>query len=147
VTMRPLGTVDRKVTFQLLLDKGSIPFTLKEFIGEDPVEPGKAWLGTETAPLGNGAELTAGEIFGYTLHSNYNVCSVTVEVKNPDGKVLDSFTPHVDTNPKVRYCSLAGSLDSECVAGYANGKNTIHIYARLSTGELVEAFYTVLKMK
>ena len=30
---------------------------------------------------------------------------------------------------------------------YANGKNTIHIYARLSTGELVEAFQTVLKLK
>lgn len=147
VTMRPLGTVDEKYTFQKLLEKGYIPFTLKEFIGEDPVEPGKAWLGTQNSALDNGKELTAGEVFGYTLHANYNVCSVQVEIKAPDGKVLASYTPHVGTNPKVFYCPLIGSLDLEKVEAYANGKNTIHIYARLSTGELVEAFHTVLKMK
>ena len=47
VALRPLGTIDRKVTFKELLDKGYIPFTVKEFIGEDPVEEGKAWLGTK----------------------------------------------------------------------------------------------------
>ena len=30
---------------------------------------------------------------------------------------------------------------------YANGSNTIHIYARLSNGELLEAFQTVLKVE
>lgn len=146
VTMRPLGTVDEKYTFQKLLEKGYIPFTLKEFIGEDPVEPGKAWLGTENSAVDNGADLTAGEVFNYTLYANYNVCAIQVEVKTPDGKVLDSYTPHVDTNPKVLRCVLAGALDRDRVEDYANGKNTIHIYARLSTGELVEAFHTILKM-
>ena len=31
-------------------------------------------------------------------------------------------------------------------APYANGKNTVHISARLANGELIEAFNTVLKM-
>jgi hypothetical protein len=29
---------------------------------------------------------------------------------------------------------------------YANGKTTIHIYARLANGELKEAFHTILKI-
>ena len=147
VTMRPLGSVDQKYTFQKLLGKGYIPFTLKEFIGEDPVEPGKAWLGTQNAALENGKDLTAGVLFGYTLYANYNVCAIQVEVKAPDGKVLDSYTPHMSTNPKLLRCPLTGGLDADRVETYANGKNTIHIYARLATGELVEAFHTVFKMK
>ena len=147
VTMRPLGSVDQKYTFQKLLEKGYIPFTLKEFIGEDPVEPGKAWLGTQNAELENGADLTAGVLFGYTLYANYNVCTIQVEVKTPDGKVLDSYTPHMSTNPKLLRCPLTGGLDRERLTPYADGKNTIHIYARLSTGELVEAFHTILNMK
>ena len=147
VTMRPLGSVDQKYTFRKLLEKGYIPFTLKEFIGEDPVEPGKAWLGTQNAALENGKDLTAGVLFGYTLYANYNVCAIQVEVKAPDGKVLDSYTPHMSTNPKLLRCPLTGGLDADRVETYANGKNTIHIYARLATGELVEAFHTVLKMK
>ena len=147
VTMRPLGTVDQKYTFQKLLEKGYIPFALKEFIGEDPVEPGKAWLGTQNAELENGEDMTVGVLFGYTLYANYNVCSVQVEVKAPDGKVLDSYTPHMATNPKLLRCPLTGGLDSERLAAYADGKNAIHIYARLSTGELVEAFQTILKLK
>ena len=147
VTMRPLGSVDQKYTFQKLLEKGYIPFTLKEFIGEDPVEPGKAWLGTQNVELENGADLTAGVLFGYTLYANYNVCTVQVEVKSPNGKVLDSYTPHMSTNPKLLRCPLTGGLDRERLNPYADGRNTIHIYARLSTGEMVEAFHTILNMK
>ena len=147
VTMRPLGSVDQKYTFQKLLEKGYIPFALKEFVGEDPVEPGKAWLGTQNVELENGADLTAGVLFGYTLYANYNVCTIQVEVKAPDGKVLDSYTPHMSTNPKLLRCPLTGGLDKERLTPYADGKNTIHIYARLATGELVEAFHTILNMK
>ena len=147
VVMRPLGTIDRKYTFQQLLDKGYIPFTLKEFIGEDPVESGKAWLGTENSALKNGADLIAGHVFSQTLYANYNVCSIKVEVKDPDGTVLVSYTPHIATNPKLLRCPLIGGLNKDRVTAYADGKNTIHIYAQLSTGELVDAFHTILKME
>ena len=147
VTMRPLGTIDCKYTFQKLLDKGYIPFTLKEFLGQDPVEPGKAWLGTQNSALENGADQDAGYVFSQSLYANYNVCSVTVEVKAPDGTVLVSYTPHIATNPKLFHCALTGALNKDRVTPYADGQNTLHIYARLSTGELVEAFQTVLKLK
>ena len=145
--MRPLGTVHKKYTFEKLLQKGYIPFTLKEFIGEDPVEPGKAWLGTSTDPIENGKDMQAGDIFSYTLNANYNVCGIKVEVKSPDGKVLVSYRPFVATQPKTLYVRITGGLNKELVEPYANGKNTIHIYAQLSNGEMVEAFSTLMKLK
>ena len=44
VVMRPLGGVDNKYTFRDLLNKGYIPFTIKELIGQEPVEDGEAYI-------------------------------------------------------------------------------------------------------
>lgn len=145
-TLRPLGTIDKKYTFDKLLSSGYIPFTLKELIGEDPIEPGKAWVGSQTTPLENGADLSANSLSNQKLFTNYNLCNVKVEVKAPDGTVLVSYYPHFMTNPQTVSTSLMGYLFTDRVQPYANGKNTIHIYAQLSNGELVEAFNTVLKM-
>ena len=144
-TMRPLGTIDNKYTFETLIEKGYIPFTLKEFTGEDPVEPGKAWLGTETEPLENGTDMTAKAIFNQAIHTNYALCNIQVEVHSPDGTVLVRYNPHLDIR-LVYTSSLTGCLFADRVEPYANGKNTIHVYARMTNGELVEAFNTLLKM-
>lgn len=146
VTLRPLGTVDNKYTFSQLLDKGYIPFTLKEFIGEDPVEPGKAWVGSEVTAIENGRDISLSSILGKNLFGNYALCTVEFQVKNPEGKVLASYDPDISTYPSDYNVSMWGMLDAEALAPLANGSNTIHIYARLSNGELVEAFNTVLKV-
>ena len=135
------------IKFEKLLQKGYIPFTLKEFIGKDPVEPGKAWLGTNTDPVKNGKDMRAGDIFSYALYANYNVCGIKVEVKSPDGKVLVSYRPFVATQPKNLHVRITGGLNKELVEPYTNGKNTIHVYAQLSNGEMVEAFNTLLKLQ
>lgn len=146
VTLRPLGTVDNKYTFAQLLNKGYIPFTLKEFTGEDPVEPGKAWIGTEFATVENGKDMTIHNILTKTLFGNYALCTIEFQVKNPDGEVLMSCSPDIDTYPSDYSVLLWGITDTEQFAPYANGSNTVHIYARLSNGELLEAFNTVLKV-
>lgn len=146
VTIRPLGGVDNKYTFQDLLSKGYVPFTLKEFTGEDPVEPGKAWIGTEYVQVENGKDLTVEEVFNKTLFGNYALCTVEVQVKNPDGTVLMSRSPDIDTYPSDYSTPIRHLLNVEDFAPYANGTNTIHIYARLSNGELLEAFNTILKV-
>ncbi|MBR3972740.1 MAG: hypothetical protein IKJ99_02165 [Oscillospiraceae bacterium] len=144
-TMRPLGTIDKKYTFQTLLEKGYIPFTLKEFTGEEPVEPGKAWVGSETAALENGKDMIASEIFTKNIYTNYSLCAVQVEVHSPDGTVLVCYNPNIHT--RTNNASLMDCLLKDRVTPYANGKNTIHVYARLANGELVEAFNTLLKMQ
>ena len=146
VTMRALGTVSTKYTFKDLLDKGYVPFTCKEFLGEDPIEPGEAWIGTKEKKLENSADLTAAEIFSNQVWGNYNVCTLDIQVKDPSGQVLLSHKPAPTTTPEgfsMAFGSEAAELD---LVPYANGTNTIHVYARLSNGQLLEAFQTVLKV-
>ncbi len=147
IDLRPLGTVDKKYTFMELLDKGYIPFAIKEFTGEEPVEPGEAWLGTKIAGIENGEDLTMTEIFQKQVHGNYNICNVIVKVKDPAGNELVSYDPAIATTPRVASyaVSLMNGLDEAKLTPHADGKNTIHIYVQLANGELIEAFYTVLK--
>lgn len=146
VTMRLLGTVDEKYTFRELMEKGYVPFTCKEFLGEEPVEPGEAWLGTQTTRVESTQELTAQEIFSNQVWGNYNVCTLEVQVKNAEGQVLLTYKAPPISKPdsfSMAFGSEAGQLNLQ---PYANGSNTIHVYARLSNGELLEAFQTVLKV-
>ena len=150
VAMRPLGTIDKQYTFADLISKGYIPFTLKEFLGEEPVEEGKAWVGKLTEELENGADIDVQTLFSKNLCSNYALCTMQVQVKAPDGTVLVSYKPPINSAHKAYYTMeypLAGLLQQERVAPYADGKNTIHIYAQLANGEKLEAYSTVLKMK
>lgn len=144
VTMRPLGTVDKKYTFMDLMDKGYIPFTIKELIGEDPIEPGEAWLGSTR--LENGADITVDELLNEMVYTNYGICTINIEVHNPEGQVLLDHKCDLDTTPLTFNKLLTRGDFAEQAAPYADGSNTVHVYVRLSTGELKEAFNTVLKI-
>jgi hypothetical protein len=148
IDMRPLGTIDKKYTFMDLLNKGYIPFAIKEFLGEEPVEPGEAWIGDKVARIENGADLTAEEIFTKLAVGNYNICNIIVKVKDTSGNELVSYDPSLPTTPRTdSYAvSLTEALDEGKLSPHANGKNTIHICIQLANGELIEAFNTVLKM-
>lgn len=146
VTLRPLGTVDKKYTFAELLKRGYVPFTLKEFTGEDPVEPGKAWIGSEYVAIESGENLTLTDILNQKLFGNYALCTMEFQVKSPDGKVLMSFDPAIETYPSDYSIPMQYMLEADQLAPYANGSNTIHIYVRLANGELLEAFNTILRV-
>jgi len=148
ITMRPLGTIDKKYTFMELYDMGYIPFTIKEFTGEEPVEAGEAWLGDQTSKTENGEALTTSEIFQKQAVSNYNICNVVIKVKDSSGNELVSYDPALMTNPRTACyaVSLTEAFDEAKLSPYANGENTIHICVQLATGELIDAFNTVLKM-
>lgn len=146
VQMRLLGTVNKKYTFKELLNKGYVPFTCKEFLGQDPIEPGEAWIGTQTTRVEAGAALTAQEIFSNQVWGNYNVCTVEVQVKNAEGQVLLSYDAPPISRPDQFGVAFGSGASQLNLQPYANGSNTIHIYARLSNGELLEAFQTILKV-
>lgn len=145
VVIRVMGTVDNKKTFKQLLESGYLPFTFKVFTGEEKVQPGKAWLGSKDSPMENGQDLTLTQLFGKKIYSNYVLLLVEVVVKNPDGEELVHYNPSIDTGVNTYESPLVDALQAERLTPYANGKNTIHIYARLSNGELVEAYNTILK--
>lgn len=145
VTLMKLGTVDVKRTFRRLLDTGYIPFTCPEFVGQDPVEPGEAWLGNQYEPYANGEDFTLAEISQRSIWANYVISTFRVEIKDPSGKVLFAEEPYVYTRNSTFSISMVGLLDHQKLSAYANGENTIHLYVKLSNGELVEAFHAVLK--
>ena len=146
VTLRNLGTVDKKYTFADLLKKGYIPFTIKELIGEDPVEAGEAYVGSQDKPLENGADILLDDLFSKTLFANYAICTIEVQAKTPEGELLLREKNLLQSTPHTYHSAIRNSDFAEKAAPYANGKNTVHIYVRLSTGELIEAFRTVLKV-
>ena len=144
--MRPLGTTYHKYTFKTLLEKGYIPFTLKEFTGDSPVEPGEAYLGMAAdALMKNGTEISPSALCTRTLYTNYALCVVEVEVKNPDGERMCRFNLTLLTTENTHEMMLTDPQLANRIKPYADGKNTVHIYARLSNGELLEAFNGILK--
>lgn len=146
VTMRPLGTVDKKYTFRELLDKGYIPFTLKELCGQAPVETGDAWIGTPSSRLENGTVMTLEEILSKTLFTNYAVCTVEAQIKSPDGDVLVRHKYGYSSTPFTYHAFINSREFENRAIPYANGENTVHIYVRMANGERIEAFCTVLKV-
>ena len=142
-----LGTIDKKYTFQKLLSSEYIPFTLKEFIGQDPVEPGEVWLSMSeqdrnTAPEG----LTMAELAKLKMYTNYALCSMEVQVKDASGNVVNSYKPDIHSLPVTHDVSLNTILDPRKYEEFANGTNTVHLFAQLANGEVVEAYTTVLKL-
>lgn len=146
VTMRALGTVDKKYTFRDLLDSGYVPFTIPELAGTDPVEPGEAYLGSASARLENGQEVLLKDLMDKTVMTNYAICTLQLQVKDPDGNVLYTYKYGLETAPFTFKAPMGNAECEEKAAAYADGKNTVHVYVRLSTGELKEAFTTVLKV-
>ena len=145
ITLHTLGTVDRKYTFARLLETGYIPFTIPEFLGQEPVEEGKSWIGNEHVPCENGSDISLSGISMRTLWANYVISNLHVEVKDPSGKILYAADPYIYTRNNTFHVSLTGVLDHEAIGAYANGENTIHLYTRLCNGELTETFWTVLQ--
>lgn len=146
VTLRGLGGVDNKYTFQDLLDKGYLPFTIKELIGQEPVEAGEAYIGQQNQPLENGTDMVLHDVLAKTLFANYAICTVETQIKNPDGEVLAKQRYDHQTTPFTFHASIASGDFEEVAAPYANGKNTVHVYVRMANGELIEAFTTLLKV-
>ena len=146
VTMRPLGTVDNKYTFQELLDKGYIPFAIPELVGKAPVEVGDAWIGTSAENrVENGADITLSELRTKTLGMNYALCVIQVQVKDASGKVVAEIRPQSSSTPQTFSVSASVALPEEELAPYADGNHTVTVSVRMANGELKEALTTTLK--
>lgn len=145
ISLRELGGVDIKLTFRELLKRGYIPFTIPEFVGKDPVEKGKAWVGGASSPYKNGKDITLAKLSGTKLRANYVISNVWIQVSDASGNVLLSYDTDVYTRNRTYTLEISKFLDADKLSSYANGENTIHIFAQLSNGQMIEAFNTKLK--
>jgi hypothetical protein len=89
--------------------------------------------------------MTMTQLFGKKLFTNYVLCTLNVVVKNPAGEELVNYNSAIATGVYTTEAMLNEALQANRLTPYANGKNTVHLYVRLSNGELIEAFNTVLK--
>ena len=132
-----------------LIKQGYIPVTLKEIAEDTPVEEAIAWVGDPDYAnrYANGRKVKLSTLVGSDrVRSNYVMSDFRVEVRDPEGNVIVSNTPHVKTRVSevCRTVKLSSFMDIETYAPYADQGNTIHIYTRLCTGQWIEAFNTTL---
>lgn len=134
------GGLDKKYTFENLYSKGYLPFTIPEFVGEDPIE--KAEVSANLPKDG----VSAQEITGLTVQANYPMSYVTIAVKNKKGEEL--YRNHIYTlalnvyefapiNPEY--------LHIEELTAFGNGLHTIEISVKVGTGETLTAYSGVFK--
>ena len=70
-----------------------------------------------------------------------------VQVKNAEGQVLLTYDAPPISRPDQFSVAFGSGASELNLQPYANGSNTIHIYARLSNGELLEAYSAPLKIE
>ena len=145
VILRQLGSVDNKYTFKDLMEKGYVPLTVKEFVGEDPIEPGETWIGNPNRKIEHNSDMDIATLFGNSLCASYAICTMNVQVKNPAGEILLDYNTGIKTNPSSYSIPLSKGMVPEEAKALADGQNTIHVMVRIANGELLEAYSGILK--
>ena len=131
-TYQMKNSVDRKMTFQQLFNNSYIPFTYAEFLGLKGVDE------TEYGIDLTGDRITAAQLFGATVTSNYGISDIYVSFKDAQGSQVCRLVVRADvsgvrelpiTREEKTFEALKGSFDD------LRGDYSLEISAQLSTGE------------
>lgn len=128
------GGVDAKNTFKELYSKGYVPFTFKEFCGQDPIEKGEAKLDVEGTILSSKTLQTA------TLTTNYFIGEIRIKTYDAGGKETHSRTVTAGDTFCIKTTSLAQLLSSLATRKAAEAADRTVIEVYLANGETVTAF-------
>ena len=139
---RVQGGVHVKSTFNSLLKSGYLPFTIKEFLGTDPVEKAEAKLGIEI-----GETVTANDLKNAPLTTNYPISHVIVTVEDADGKEIYKYTSYADLG-KTMVASyeydLSKAIFPASLSAHANKGNTIRLKVWVGSGDCLEVVRATL---
>lgn len=133
---RVQGGVHIKSTFASLLKSGYIPFTIKEFLGTDPVEKAEAQIDIEV-----GASITAKELQNATVSTNYTISHCVTTVLDKDGNEIYRYTSYQDLGKDMvasYTCDLSKSVFPASLSAHANKGNTICISVWVGSGDCLE---------
>jgi len=122
------NSVDARKSFTSLYNGGYLPFTFKEFLGQDPVEP------TECTFNHTGESITPSQLSLGKVQTNYSISDIYAILKDTEGKVL-----HVDvvrsTKANVKGASFASAVTKDEWKEFAGKGYTVEVVAQLGTGE------------
>ncbi len=131
------GNVDKEISFAELYEKGYIPFTFAEFIGEGEFEKSEVWVEGYTMPE---TDLVLSEMAAGTVASNYLVSDVRLCFKNKRGKEIGTVWCPIDRAKDYSY-SLEHAFEDEQIAQMVEKKAvTVDIIVRIGTGEKVTIY-------
>ena len=126
--------VDAKWTFMKLFQGNYLPFTYKEWLGEDPIEE------TEIAYEFEGESATLKQLCAKDVTCNYHIYDVYLEVYDKWGSQVLRTASHNDG--ASTYALRPSTMASNLVDVWGNpdslksgGEYTAKIYAQLGTGE------------
>lgn len=123
--------INRQMTFEKLFEKNYIPFTFKEFHGEDPVED------TQVEYSHTGKTITKEQLFSSKVTANYSFCDTYVEIYDEKGNEVYKLAVRA-TVPSTYELAYKESGENISVWGsWDNVKSgyTVKIYSQLATGE------------
>jgi len=128
------GNDNLKTSFSALYSASYLPHTFKEFLGTDPVEPGKV------AMAHNGPTATVNELQKGNLKANYPISDIFTVVKNEQGEEVYRnayrFEHHFN-----RSVALSVALPLNALRSFAEkGNHTVEVLVQISTGELLTAY-------
>lgn len=128
------GRVDRKATFAELFKSSYLPFTIKEFIGQDPVEKGTATLvSDQTFPL------SVDSLAKATVEANYEISDITARVTDENGKEVYSYTSNCSWLEYKKQLNTT-IFPAKLSAFAKKGGHKIEILCRIGTGELISVY-------
>ena len=127
------GKYNNQRTFQKLFDGHYIPFTFKEFIGEDPVED------TEVSCSHTGTTITKEQLFSTKITANYAISDSYAAVYNENGVEVYKVAVRA-TVPSVFEMTITcdnANKDTTVWGTWDNVKSgyTVKIFTQLGTGE------------
>ena len=124
------NSVDAKVTFQKLYNSNYVPFTFKEFLGQDPVEA------TTISLNHSGSSASFADLMGKTLNSNYSITDAYVIVKDSAGKEVYKHAVRNTTSwgKTLTLKETGANVDAWGTLPTA-GTYTVSVVAQLGTGE------------
>ena len=128
------ANVDAKWTFDFLYEDHYLPFTFKEWTGEDPIE--QPTIGCSHT----GDTISLDQIFNTKISSNYHLYDIYVSIYNADGVEVAKVATHNDyaSNYELKFMNTGiqsviwGDLESLDPAAY---EYTVKIYAQQATGQ------------
>ena len=132
------GNVNRKMTFEELLEKRYLPFTFKEYSGEDPIEE------TEVTFSHTGETITKQQLFDSKVTTNYSLSDIYAVITDTDGNEIYRLAVRAKFSvvQELQFAeeiiiddcntvSVWGSWDNI----YKNTEYNVQIIAQLGTGE------------
>ena len=128
------ANVDTKWTFDYLFNGSYLPFTFKEWTGEDPIEE------TEVAFSHQGDSITLDQLYTAKVTSNYYIFDLYAQVFDSQGNEIYKLASRPIRKCSVkefRFYRAGAGVDSWGSLDNLNNKEeyTVKIYVQLGTGE------------